>query len=123
MKVIIAIDSFKEASVQKNFQLQLRKGIRKVYADAEIDKIPIADGGEGTVEALVTGTGGKIIEKEVKGPLLNPVKASYGILGDKKTACNRNGHSIRAASCSSRKKKPYENNYIRDRGAYKRCRI
>ena len=86
MKVIIAIDSFKGSLSSEELSVAVEKGIGKVYIDAEIDRIPIADGGEGTVEALVEGTGGKIIEKVVKGPLLSPVKASYGILGDQKTA-------------------------------------
>ncbi|MCJ8342963.1 MAG: glycerate kinase, partial [Cetobacterium sp.] len=64
----------------------LSLGIKKIYKDAEIIKIPIADGGEGTVEAMVEGTEGKFIEVEVHGPLMNKIKAIYGILGDGKTA-------------------------------------
>ncbi len=86
MKVVIAIDSFKGSLSSEELSLAIENGIRKVYSSAEVDKVPIADGGEGTVEALVKGSGGSIIEKEVCGPLVSPVKARYGILGDNKTA-------------------------------------
>lgn len=86
MKVVIAIDSFKGSLSSNELGDALSLGIKKVYKDVEIIKIPIADGGEGTVEAMVYGTGGKFIEVEVHGPLMNKIKATYGILGDGKTA-------------------------------------
>ena len=61
-------------------------GIRKVEEDAEIIKVPMADGGEGTVDSLVDATNGKKITLEVTGPLGNKVKAYYGLLGDGKSA-------------------------------------
>jgi glycerate kinase len=64
----------------------MERGILAVFPDAEVLKVPIADGGEGTVEALVTATGGQIIYEEVVGPLGEPVKALWGILGDGETA-------------------------------------
>ncbi|SJZ86861.1 glycerate kinase [Cetobacterium ceti] len=86
MKVVIAIDSFKGSLSSNELGDALSLGIKKIYKDAEIIKIPIADGGEGTVEAMVEGTEGKFIEVEVHDPLMNKIKAIYGILGDGKTA-------------------------------------
>ena len=64
----------------------IENGIKNIYPDAEVKKIPIADGGEGTVESLVEGTGGEFIDVSVNGPLMKPVLARYGIMGDNKTA-------------------------------------
>lgn len=86
MKVVIAIDSFKGSLSSYELGIALEKGIKKVYSDAEVIKVPIADGGEGTVEALVEGTEGKFIEIDVHGPLMEIIKAKYGILGNGKTA-------------------------------------
>jgi glycerate kinase len=80
MKAVIAIDSFKGSLSSFELGELIEKGIRKVYEDAEIKKVPIADGGEGTVEALVEGTGGKFIDIEVNNPLMRPVTARYGII-------------------------------------------
>ena len=64
----------------------MARGIRKIFPDAEICKVPIADGGEGTVEALVTATGGQIKTCEVTGPLGHRITAQWGVLGDARTA-------------------------------------
>jgi len=86
MKIIIAPDSFKGNLSALEVAKLIEKGVRRVYPGAKIIKIPMADGGEGTVKSLVDATKGKIIRKEVTGPLGKRIKASYGILGDKKTA-------------------------------------
>jgi len=86
MKVVIAIDSFKGSLSSKELANSIESGITKVYPEAEVKKVPIADGGEGTVESLVEGTGGKFIEVSVKDPLMKDITATYGILGDEKTA-------------------------------------
>ncbi|TWE08176.1 glycerate kinase [Neobacillus bataviensis] len=86
MKVLIAMDSFKGSISSEDGSRAIALGIRDVYSDAEIIALPLADGGEGTVEALVKATGGKSIKKEVTGPLKEKIDAVYGILGDKKTA-------------------------------------
>lgn len=86
MKVVVAIDSFKGSLSSYELGEAIEKGVQKVYADAEVKKVPIADGGEGTVEALVEGTGGKFVDIEVKGPLMDPIVARYGIMGNGKTA-------------------------------------
>ena len=83
MKFVLAPDSFKESMTSKEACDAMEKGIRKVIQNAEIIKIPMADGGEGTVEALVTSTNGEFIEVLVTHPLgKDKVKARYGILGD-----------------------------------------
>ena len=86
MKFILAPDSFKESMTAKEVADAMERGIRRVYKDADCVKVPMADGGEGTVESLVNGTNGKMYELEVMGPLKEKVKAKYGILGYEKTA-------------------------------------
>lgn len=86
MKFVLAPDSFKESMTSMEACLAMEKGIKKVFKDAECIKVPMADGGEGTVDALVNATEGKFIEIEVTNPLGKKIKANYGILGDGKTA-------------------------------------
>ena len=86
-KFVLAPDSFKESMTAKEVCVAMEKGIRKVFSDAEIVHVPMADGGEGTVESLVDATNGHKEYIEVQGPLPEQkVKAYYGILGDEKTA-------------------------------------
>lgn len=80
MKIVIAPDSFKGSCSAINVANQIEKGIKKVHPHCNVVKIPIADGGEGTVEALILGAGGEVRKKEVVGPLGQKVKAAYGIL-------------------------------------------
>lgn len=86
MRIVVAPDSFKGSVSALGVANAMEKGILTVFPDAEVLKAPIADGGEGTVEALVEATGGQIIYEEVTGPLGEPVKAYWGILGDGETA-------------------------------------
>ncbi|KAA9030638.1 glycerate kinase [Niallia endozanthoxylica] len=86
MKVLIAIDSFKGSISSLEGSKAIALGIKEVYPAAEIVTLPLADGGEGTVEALVRATGGRLVKKEVTGPLQEKIQAAYGILGDQKTA-------------------------------------
>ncbi|HEY5523966.1 MAG TPA: glycerate kinase [Clostridium sp.] len=86
MKIIIAPDSFKGSLSALEVCENIEKGIRKVFGTAKIVRVPMADGGEGTVQSLVDATGGEIIKLKVKGPLLKEVDAFYGILGDGSTA-------------------------------------
>lgn len=86
MKILIAIDSFKGSLSSNELANRIENGIKKVYENADIVKVPIADGGEGTIEALVEGTKGHFVEITVANPILLPIKAKYGILGDQKTA-------------------------------------
>ncbi len=80
MKIVIAPDSFKGSNTAIRVADLIEQGVRKVFADAEVVKIPVADGGEGTVNAVVAGGGGEYMDLEVTGPLGDPVTARYGIL-------------------------------------------
>ena len=86
MKFILAPDSFKESMRAKEACISMESGIRKVFKDATCIHVPMADGGEGTVDALIESTNGNLHEVEVTAPLGNKVKAKFGILGDGKTA-------------------------------------
>lgn len=80
MKAVIAIDSLKGSLSSIEAGKSIQRGILKVYPDAEVEVRPLADGGEGTVEALTAGMGGKLEEIYVTGPEGQKLKASYGIL-------------------------------------------
>ena len=69
MKIVVAPDSFKESLEAKEVALTIEKGIKRVFPEAEVVKVPLADGGEGTVEALIEARGGKLIKKKVTSPL------------------------------------------------------
>lgn len=86
MKFVLAPDSFKESMTAQEVCQAMESGIKQALPQAEIIKVPMADGGEGTTASLVDATGGKYIEKTVTGPLHSPVKARYGILGNNQTA-------------------------------------
>ena len=83
MKVVIAIDSFKGSASSKELALHVKKGIQKVYEKSEIIICPIADGGEGTVEALSSSQGAELFTLTCKDPLGYDVDAEYTILEDK----------------------------------------
>lgn len=81
-KIVIACDSYKGCLSSSQVADAAAKGVTEVFPDCEITKLAVADGGEGTVEALVTTLGGHIEWTEVSDPLGRPVKAAYGIAGD-----------------------------------------
>jgi len=86
MKIVVAPDSFKGSLTAVEVSDAIEQGVRGIFPEAEIVKIPMADGGEGTVQCLINATEGKILKEKVTGPLGDEVWSSYGILGDKKTA-------------------------------------
>ena len=86
MKVVAAIDSFKGSMTSLEVSEAFEKGVKKVYKDAEFLKIPLADGGEGTVKALIDNLDGEMVNIRVKDPLMRDVDSFYGISGDGKTA-------------------------------------
>ena len=86
MKIVIAPDSYKETLSAKEVANTIEEGFKKVFKNTEFIKIPLADGGEGTVRALVDATSGSIKKVCVKDPLQRDIKAYYGVLGDNKTA-------------------------------------
>jgi len=86
LRIVVAPDSFKGSVSALGVAEAMERGIRRVFPDADVRKIPIADGGEGTVEALVSATGGCVRQIDVTGPMGERVTAYWGILGDGKTA-------------------------------------
>ncbi len=86
MKIVVAPDSFKGSLAAEEACAAMERGIKRVLPEAEVVKIPMADGGEGTVHALVSATDGRIEKVRVVGPLGEEVEAEYGILGDGETA-------------------------------------
>lgn len=84
MKIIIAPDSFKESLTALEVANAIETGFRHVFPNGEYIKVPMADGGEGTVQSMVDATQGHFVDLEVTGPLGNKVMAQYGILGAKK---------------------------------------
>ncbi|AZR72898.1 glycerate kinase [Anoxybacter fermentans] len=86
MKILIAPDSFKGSLTAIEVAENLASGLKKANSQFEIEILPMADGGEGTVRSLVDATNGRIVKKVVTGPLGEKVEAFFGILGDGKTA-------------------------------------
>lgn len=86
MKIVIAPDSYKESLSALQVASEIENGFRAIFPDAEYVKLPVADGGEGTVEAMVAATQGKIVRLRVTGPLGEPVEAFYGLSGDESCA-------------------------------------
>ncbi len=86
MKVTVAIDSFKGSLTTFQAGAAIREGIQSVYADAQVYISPLADGGEGTVEAIVAANGGEMQTVTVSGPLGKPIQSSYGYIPQTKTA-------------------------------------
>ncbi len=80
MNIIIATDSFKGSLSTVSAARQMETGIRRIFPDADVAIVPVADGGEGTVDAMIGGLGGRLEQVGVTGPLGNMVSAKYGIL-------------------------------------------
>lgn len=86
MKIVIAPDSFKESLTALEVAEAIETGFKRIYPDAEYVKVPMADGGEGTVQSLVDALQGKLIEVDVTAPLGDKTTAFFGLSGDGKTA-------------------------------------
>ena len=81
LSVLIASDSFKGSATSAEVAECLERGVRRAVPDALVTRMLVADGGEGTLDALVAARGGRIVPCEVTGPLGSPVAASWGDLG------------------------------------------
>ena len=113
MKVVIAPDSFKESLTAKQVCTAIEAGMKRVFPDAEYQLIPVADGGEGTVQSLIDATNGKIINLSVVGPIGLSVQAFYGLLGDNsKTAV------IEMAAASGLHHVPTDLRYAKNTSSY-----
>lgn len=86
MNILIAPDSFKDCMKAMDVAEALSRGFAKIIPDAEIRILPMADGGEGTVESLIDALGGQIRSVRVKDPLMREIPSFYGISGDASTA-------------------------------------
>lgn len=86
MKIVIAPDSYKESLSALEVATAIEQGFREIFPDADYVKLPVADGGEGTVEAMVAATQGGIIKVQVTGPLGENAEGFYGLSGDKQSA-------------------------------------
>ena len=86
MRIVVAPDKFKGSLTAEEAAGAIERGIHQVLPRAQVVKVPMADGGEGTLRALVRATGGRLLRGRVTGPLGKPVIAAWGILGDSETA-------------------------------------
>jgi glycerate kinase len=85
MKVVVAPNSFKGSLTAAQAASAIARGVREARADAEVVEIPVADGGDGTVEALVSARNGTFLDVEVEGPLGDSVRATYGLIDGGRT--------------------------------------
>jgi len=86
MKIVIAPDSYKESLSALEVATAIEQGFREIFPSAVYVKLPVADGGEGTVEAMVAATHGRIVHVSVSGPLGERVEGFYGVSGDEQSA-------------------------------------
>lgn len=86
MKIVIAPDSYKESLSALEVATAIERGFREIFPEAVYVKLPVADGGEGTVEAMIAATQGSIVHVPVTGPLGERVEGFYGLSGDKQSA-------------------------------------
>lgn len=98
MKIVIAPDSFKESLSAMAVADAIEAGFKQVLPDATYVKLPMADGGEGTVQSLVDATGGRILPFYVTAPLGNKVQGFVGLLGGWRACGHRDGGGLRPAS-------------------------
>jgi len=86
MKIVLAPDSYKNSLTAKEVAESMRKGFEKVYPEAEYINVPMADGGEGTVQSLVDAKQGQIMTEKVINPLGREAEAHYGLIDDGQVA-------------------------------------
>ena len=106
MKILVAPNAFKEALSAKEAGEAIKGGLLRALPNSDIVVLPIADGGDGTIEVLVEATNGEFIEKEVTGPLGERVVAKFGILGDGETAVIEMARSSGLALVPREKRNP-----------------
>jgi glycerate kinase len=86
VKVVVAPNAFKGTLTAAQAAAAIARGVREVFPDAEVIEVPVADGGDGTVEALVAANRGEYLSADVEGPLGDPVTARYGLIDGRRTA-------------------------------------
>ncbi|RPF53203.1 glycerate kinase [Aquisalibacillus elongatus] len=107
MKITISPDSFKGSLSAKQAADIIAEAGYDVFGEIEIDQKPMADGGEGTVDALIFSTDGKRFHKEVKGPLGEQVEAYYGVHGSEQTAFVEVGNTAGLVQVPENKRNPF----------------
>ena len=107
MKILVAPDSFKESLSAIQVAEAISKGVLKIIPNAEIIKIPISDGGEGLLDALVNDKNGKIITVKVYDPLYRSIAAEYGILNEGTTAVIEMAKASGLELLKEQEKNPY----------------
>jgi len=85
LKVVVAPNAFKGSLTASQAAAAMARGVRDVFPDAEVFEVPVADGGDGTVDALVSAHRGRYLTAEVEGPLGDPVQATYGLIDGGRT--------------------------------------
>lgn len=108
MKIAIVCDSFKESLSSLEVSRAIERGFRHVFSDADYILRPIADGGEGTMQALVEATDGRFIQSTATHALGHSIKASFGVMGDQKTAIIDMAETAGLASCPSYERRPLQ---------------
>ena len=83
MKLLFASDSFKGSLSSEQTSMLLEKAAFEVFGDCDCSSVAVADGGEGTVDAVVRAENGKMVTAEVHDPLMNEITAQYGVFDDK----------------------------------------
>ena len=97
MKIVIAPDSYKESLSALELATQIELSFKEIFPDAQYLKVPMADDGEGTVQAMVEATQGRSVDVEVTAPLGERITSFYGLTGD-----GRRQWSCPGAACPAR---------------------
>ena len=106
MKIVIAPQSFKGSVMALTAAEAIERGVRRASPEAETVLVPVADGGDGTLEVLVNSTGGEIFRSIVTGPLGHAVEASWGVMGDGSTAVIEMARASGLAMVPHRRRNP-----------------
>ena len=106
MRIVIAPDSFKESMTALKAAEAIKKGINEALPDAKTVLVPMADGGEGTVQALIDSTDGNLVELQVHDPLMRQIQSSFGLLGVTNTAIIEMAAASRIEHLSEDEKDP-----------------
>ncbi len=106
MKIVIAPQSFKGSVSALTAAQAIERGVLQAAPDAETVLVPVADGGDGTLDVLVNSTGGRIFRSTVNGPLGHAVEASWGVLGDGQTAVIEMARASGLAMIPPRRRNP-----------------
>lgn len=108
MKIVLAPDSFKNSLTAKEVAQSMQKGLEKVFPDADYVQVPMADGGEGTVQSLIDAKNGQLVTEKVLGPLLSEVTAHYGLIDEGQVAVIEMAEASGIGYVDERTKDPYK---------------